>query len=137
MFSVSPRGRFVLPTEILGNTLNQIIFYFYLFFLSVLGISSGAEQKNLGERGVPNKALRRVKGRRAPFPLFSSFHVFLSPSPRVFLAALPPNGDLVQAKLYLTQERKKDQESFEYYNKINCDLPQQGYAANSVVCKCH
>ena len=51
-----------------ANTLNQIIFYFYLFFLSVLGIPSWAEQKNLGERGDPSKALRRAKRQRAPLP---------------------------------------------------------------------
>ena len=50
--------------------LTKLFFYFYVFFLSVLYILSGAEQKNLGERGDPNKALRRVKGRRAPFPHF-------------------------------------------------------------------
>jgi len=63
-------------------TLNQIIFYFYLFFLSVLGIPSGAEQKNLGERGDPNKALRRVKGRRTPFPHFPLSYLPITVSSR-------------------------------------------------------
>ena len=62
--------------------LTKLFFCFYVFFLSVLYILSGAEQKNLGERGDPNKALRRVKGRRAPFPHFplsmSSSHRLLA-----------------------------------------------------------
>ena len=79
LFLLAPVEGLCCKPKYWANTLNEII---YVFFLSELYILSGAEQKNLGERGDPNKALRRVKGRRAPFPHFplsmSSSHRLLA-----------------------------------------------------------